>query len=67
MYYEEYVRVRALIKRKSNFPHIRKFRVEQLLSHIYVRKGFLIYEETPNISPFMKRLLVIYDDATAPF
>jgi hypothetical protein len=32
----------------------------------YVRKGFLIYEEMRNISPYMRRPLVIYDFATAP-
>jgi hypothetical protein len=35
----------------------------------YMRKGFLIYcmRKCPNISPFMRRPLVIYDFATAPF
>jgi hypothetical protein len=33
----------------------------------YLRKGFLIYEECANISPYMRRPLVIYDFATAPF
>jgi hypothetical protein len=32
----------------------------------YMRKGFLIYEEMRNISPHMRRPLVIYDFATAP-
>jgi hypothetical protein len=34
----------------------------------YKRKGFLIYEEMrkSNISPYMRRPLVIYDYATAP-
>ncbi len=33
-----------------------------------MRKGFLIYEEMhKNISPYMRRPLVIYDFATAPF
>jgi hypothetical protein len=36
----------------------------------YMRKGFLIYEELQkicgNISPYMRRQLVIYDFATAP-
>ncbi len=31
----------------------------------YMRKGFLIYEEMPNIFPYMRRPLVIF--ATAPF
>jgi hypothetical protein len=33
----------------------------------YMRKGFLIYEEFANISPYMRRPLVIYDFATSPF
>jgi hypothetical protein len=48
--------------------YIKKFRVEQLQSHIYIRRGFLIYEEMrANISPYMRRPLFIYDFATAPF
>jgi hypothetical protein len=34
----------------------------------YMRKGFLIYmRKCENISPYMRRPLVIYDFATAPF
>jgi hypothetical protein len=33
----------------------------------YMRKGFIIYEECANISPYMRMPLVIYDFATAPF
>jgi hypothetical protein len=33
----------------------------------YMRKGFLIYDEMRKISPYMRRPLVIYDFATAPF
>jgi hypothetical protein len=33
----------------------------------YMRKGFLIYEEMGKISPYMRRPLVIYYFATAPF
>ncbi len=35
----------------------------------YVRKGFLILymRKCANISPYMRRQLVIYDFATAPF
>jgi hypothetical protein len=32
----------------------------------YMRKGFLIYEESANISPYLRRPLVIYDFTTAP-
>jgi hypothetical protein len=40
---------------------IRKFRVEQLQSHICIGKGFLIMRKCANISPYMRRPLVIYD------
>ncbi len=33
----------------------------------YMRKGFLIYEEMHKYLPIMRRPLVIYDFATAPF
>jgi hypothetical protein len=33
----------------------------------YMRKGFLIYEEMSNISPYMRRPLAMYDFATAQF
>ncbi len=33
----------------------------------YMRKSFLIYEESANISSYMRRPLVIYDFATDPF
>jgi hypothetical protein len=32
----------------------------------YMRKGFLIYEECANFSPYIRRPLVIYDFATDP-
>jgi hypothetical protein len=32
----------------------------------YMRKGFLIYEKCENISPYMRRPLVVYDFASAP-
>jgi hypothetical protein len=31
----------------------------------YMRKGFLIWEKCANVSPYMRRPLVIYDFATA--
>ncbi len=50
--------VHALIKKKIKFSsYIRKIRVEQLQ---YMRK-------CANISPYVRRPLVIYDFATAPF
>jgi hypothetical protein len=33
----------------------------------YMRKGFLIYEECANISPYLRTPLVICDFSTAPF
>jgi hypothetical protein len=33
----------------------------------YMMKSFLIYEEMRNMSPYMRRPLVRYDFATAPF
>jgi hypothetical protein len=32
----------------------------------YMRKGLLIYEEFANLSPYMRRPLVIYDFAPDP-
>jgi hypothetical protein len=53
--------VTTLIKKKIKFSsYVRKFTVEQLQSHICMRK-------CGNISPYMGRPLVIYDFATAPF
>jgi hypothetical protein len=51
-------------KKENKFSsYIRKFSVEQLQ-----RKGFLIYmRKCANISLYMRRPLVIYDFATAPF
>ncbi len=49
---------------------IRKFNVEQLQSHICMRKGFLIYEEMRKYFfhiLYIRRSLVIYDFETAPF
>ncbi len=56
----------ALIKNKIKFSsYIGKFRVEQLQSHIRGR-AFLYMRKCENISPYMRRPLVIYDFATAP-
>jgi hypothetical protein len=59
---------RTLIKNKIKFLFIysiRKF--YGAVAKSYIRKGFLIYEEMRKYSPCMRRLLVIYDFATAPF
>jgi hypothetical protein len=56
----------ALRKKENKFSsYIRKFRVEQLQSHM--RKGFLIYEEMRKYFPIYEEALFIYDIATAPF
>jgi hypothetical protein len=47
----------TLIKKKIKFSsYLRKFRVEQLQSHICMRKGFLICEE-------MRKYFPIYEEA----
>jgi hypothetical protein len=49
----------TLIKKKRRFfSYIRKFRMEQLQSHICMRKGFLIYEEK-------RKYLPIYEEAVS--
>ncbi len=56
----------TLIKNKIKFSsYIGKFRVEQLQSHTRGR-AFLYMRKCENISPYMRRPLVIYDFATAP-
>jgi hypothetical protein len=51
--------------------YIRKFRVEQLQSHILYEEGLpdKLYEEMRKYFPinYMRRPLVIYDFATSPF
>jgi hypothetical protein len=60
----------ALLKKKIKFScYIRKFRVEQLQSHIWGRASYSIWgnkKKCVNISPYMRRPLVIYGFATAP-
>ncbi len=59
--------VDTLIKKKINFSsYIGKFRVELLQSHILGRASKYM-RKCANISPNMKRSLVIYDFPTAPF
>ncbi len=58
--------ITTLIKKKIKFSsYIGKFRVEQLQSHIWGRASWYI-RKCANISPYMRRPLVIYDFATAP-
>ncbi len=58
----------ALIKKKIKFSsYIRKFRVEQLQSHICMWKGILIYEEMRKYFPYMRRPFVIYDCSVLNF
>jgi hypothetical protein len=56
----------TLIKKKMKFSsYIRKFRCKVIP---YMRKGFLIYEKMRKyLTMYMRRPLVIYDFATAPF
>ncbi len=58
----------ALIKKENQYfsPYIRKFRVEQLQSHIW-GKASQYMRKWGNISPYIRRPFVIYDFATAPF
>ncbi len=55
----------ALIKEIKFSSYIRKFRVEPVAKSC-IRKGFLM-RKCANISPYMRRPLVISDFATAPF
>ncbi len=57
----------ALIKKKVKFSsYIRKFRVEQLQSHIWGRASWYM-RKCENIYQYMRRPLVIYDVSTVPF
>jgi hypothetical protein len=60
----------SLIKKKIKFSYVKKIQ-SVAVAKSYMRKGFLIYEENAqkcaNISPHMRRPLVIYDFATAQF
>ncbi len=58
-----YTLIKKIIKFSS---YIRKFRVEQLHSDEWGRASQYMRERA-NISPYMRRPLVIYDFATAPF
>jgi hypothetical protein len=62
-----FVCVSTLIKKKINFFPIYKEIQSGAVAQSYMRKGFPIYEEMRNISPYIRRPLVIYDFATAPF
>jgi hypothetical protein len=49
----------TLIKKKIKFSsYVRNIRVEQLQTHTYMRKGFLIYEE-------MQKYFLIYEEAVS--
>jgi hypothetical protein len=57
----------TLIKKKMEFAsYIGKFGVVQLQSHM-LESASLNMGKCANISPYMRRPLVIYDFATAPF
>jgi hypothetical protein len=53
-------------KKIKFFSYVRKFRVEQSQSHMWGRVS-LYMRKCANISPYMRRPLVIYDFATAPY
>ncbi len=55
----------TLIKRKSNFPHIRKFRKQQLQSHILLTATSLTVKHRRFFS-YIRKPFLIYDFATAP-
>ncbi len=51
--------VTTMKKKKIKFSsYIRKFRVEQLQSHPYMKKGFLMHEE-------MRKYFQIYEEAVS--
>ncbi len=57
----------TLIKKKINFFPIYKEIQSGAVAKSYMRKGFPIYEEMGKYFPILRRPLVIYDFATAPF
>ncbi len=57
----------TLIKRENKIFLIYKEIQNGAVAKSYIRKGFLICEERANIMSYMRRPLVIYDFATAPF
>jgi hypothetical protein len=60
----------ALIKRKSNSPHTVYKEIQSgAVAKSYMRKGFLTYEGMRKYltTVYMRRPLVIFDFATAPF
>ncbi len=54
-------------KKENQILLIYKETQSKAVAKSYMKKGFLIYEECANISPHMRRPLVIHDFATAPF
>jgi hypothetical protein len=58
-----------MIKKEINFFLIYKEIQSGAVAKSYMMKGFLIQymRKCANISPYMRRPLVIYDFATAPF
>jgi len=54
------------LKRKSNFPHTRKFWMEQLQSHIWLTASSYM-DKYLRISSFIRKPFLIYDFATVPF
>ena len=57
----------TLIKQENQIFLICKEIQNGAVAKSYMRKGFLNMRKSANISPYMRRPLVIYDSATAPF
>jgi hypothetical protein len=62
-----YLSLRYTDKKENQIFFIYKEIQNEAVAKSYMRKGFLIYEEMRKYFPYMRRLLVIYDFATAPF
>jgi hypothetical protein len=57
--------VSTLIKKKIKFSSYREIQ-SGVVAKSYMRKGFLYMRKCANISPYMRRPLIMYDFATAP-
>jgi hypothetical protein len=58
----------SLFKKNKKFPIYKEIQnAEQLQSHIWMKKGFLIYEKMRKYLTIYKEAVSLYDFATAPF
>jgi hypothetical protein len=55
-----------LIKKKIKLSSYKEIQ-SGAVAKSYIRKGFQIYEEIRKYFPYMRRPVVIYEFATAPF